>query len=119
MDQASLKVAQRSVRANIINIKNFNKPILGRGPFLQSQLNLLISGVMTRSAVYGVFYDDTARHGTTRYDTVYDNAVVRYTTQWHSVRHWYITWYAENCKHTKYYSTKFSLTWLLDIGFTI
>src|SRR5213595_520459 len=36
--QASLKVARRSVRANITNIKNFGRPILGSGPVLRSQL---------------------------------------------------------------------------------
>ena len=31
--QASLKVARRSVRATFNKIKNFDKPILGSGPF--------------------------------------------------------------------------------------
>ena len=115
--QASLKVAQRSVRATITKIKNFGKPILGRGPFLRSQLGaskspdfwlwFLVTPVIcgtTGGAIYGVVYDttlyddtvyddtvydDTVYDDTVYDDTVYDDAVVWYTMRWHDVRRRY------------------------------
>jgi len=47
--QASLKVAQRSVRANITNIKNFDTPILGSGPFFRSSFYVRSRGLKSGS----------------------------------------------------------------------